>query len=69
MTAASQQNYFSDSDMQKWCTADYHEVIAFVENGYHQRHRQQLPELIKLAQTVEQVHADSPNCRQAVRLF
>ncbi|ERF77794.1 hemerythrin domain-containing protein [Gallibacterium anatis] len=62
MTAASQQNYFSDADVQKWRTADYHEVISFVENGYHQRHRQQLPELIKLAQTVEQVHADSPNC-------
>ncbi len=28
MTAASQQNYFSDADVQKWRTADYHEVIS-----------------------------------------
>lgn len=38
------------------------EIIAHILSRYHQRHRQQLPELIHLARRVEQVHAADGHC-------
>lgn len=37
-------------------------LIDHILARYHEVHRQQLPELIRLAMKVEQVHADSPDC-------
>ena len=38
------------------------DLIDHILARYHEVHRQQLPELIRLAMKVEQVHADSPDC-------
>ncbi|MGC5699005.1 hemerythrin domain-containing protein [Pseudomonas sp. NFXW11] len=38
------------------------ELIEHILARYHQRHRQQLPELIQLARRVEQVHAGDGHC-------
>ena len=37
-------------------------LIAHLLARYHARHREQLPELIRLARRVEQVHGARPNC-------
>lgn len=36
-------------------------LIDHILSRFHQRHRQQLPELIRLARRVEQVHGDRPS--------
>lgn len=38
------------------------ELIEHILNRYHDIHRQQLPELIRLAQRVERVHGERPEC-------
>lgn len=38
------------------------ELVKHILRRYHAVHREQLPELIGLAQKVESVHADSHNC-------
>jgi regulator of cell morphogenesis and NO signaling len=38
------------------------ELVDFIESHYHQRLRAELPELIAMAQKVEQVHAIKPTC-------
>lgn len=38
------------------------ELIAYILSRYHDRHRQQLPELIRLARHVEQVHGGHDHC-------
>ncbi|WP_454676274.1 iron-sulfur cluster repair protein YtfE [Achromobacter marplatensis] len=45
-----------------WGQASAAELIDHILARYHDVHRQQLPELIRLALKVEQVHADSPDC-------
>lgn len=45
-----------------WRTAPAAELIAHILWRYHQRHREQLPELISLAQRVEQVHGTHSQC-------
>ncbi|GJM06088.1 MAG: iron-sulfur cluster repair protein YtfE [marine bacterium B5-7] len=37
-------------------------LIKHIVSRYHDIHRQQLPELIRLAQRVEQVHGEHPRC-------
>jgi len=37
-------------------------LIAHIVTRYHERHREQLPELIRLARRVEHVHGDRPDC-------
>lgn len=37
-------------------------LIQHIRENYHQRHRKQLPELIRLARRVEQVHGNHPDC-------
>lgn len=37
-------------------------LIAFVLDRFHETHRRELPELIRLAQKVEAVHANHPDC-------
>ncbi|WER49314.1 iron-sulfur cluster repair protein YtfE [Cupriavidus sp. WKF15] len=37
-------------------------LIAHILTRFHERHREQLPELIRLARRVEHVHGDRPDC-------
>lgn len=45
-----------------WRTATAADLIAYIQYRFHERHREQLPELIRLAQRVEQVHGDRADC-------
>ncbi|MBL8338145.1 MAG: iron-sulfur cluster repair protein YtfE [Rhodoferax sp.] len=47
---------------QDWRRASVQEMIDHILARYHERHRQQLPELVRLARRVETVHADRPEC-------
>jgi len=51
-----------DSDKPDWRKAKPAELAHFILQRYHARHRQQLPELIRLARRVEHVHGDHPQC-------
>ena len=44
-----------------WRAAPYADIIDHIIVRYHDRHREQLPELILQATKVERVHADKPN--------
>lgn len=44
-----------------WNTTPLTEIIDHIVVRYHDRHREQLPELILQATKVERVHADKPN--------
>ncbi|ALS98045.1 iron-sulfur cluster repair protein YtfE [Lacimicrobium alkaliphilum] len=46
----------------QWQQASNPELVAHVFENFHQKHRQQLPELIRLARRVEHVHGDSDDC-------
>jgi len=52
-----------DKDWQKTSTK---ELIAHILERFHNRHRQQFPELIQLAEKVELVHADHPQSPRGV---
>ncbi|OOF35889.1 iron-sulfur cluster repair protein YtfE [Rodentibacter heidelbergensis] len=45
-----------------WSNAPYDELIAHIIERFHNRHRDQLPELITLAEKVESVHGDREDC-------
>lgn len=45
-----------------WRTHPRGELIDHILARYHERHRQDLPELIRLAYRVEQVHGGRPEC-------
>ncbi len=47
---------------QDWNTADLFALIDHIYRDFHERHREQLPELIRLAQRVESVHGDRADC-------
>jgi regulator of cell morphogenesis and NO signaling len=47
---------------QDWSTATPAELIDHILVRFHDRHREQLPELIRLARRVETVHGDRPDC-------
>lgn len=47
---------------QSWENTTNQELIQHILSRYHDVHRQQLPELIRLAQRVETVHGQSPHC-------
>ena len=49
-------------DQQLWAQAPADELIPYILTRYHERHREQLPELIRLARRVEQVHGDHAEC-------
>ena len=38
------------------------ELIDYILENFHQTHRAELPELLRLANKVERVHADKPDC-------
>ena len=45
-----------------WGLATPSELVDHILARYHAVHREQLPELIRLARKVEQVHGDRPDC-------
>jgi len=45
-----------------WRNAEKAELIEFILTRYHDTLREQLPELVRLAQRVERVHAGHPDC-------
>ncbi len=45
-----------------WREAPAEELIAHILRRFHERHREDLPELIRLARRVEKVHAERPDC-------
>jgi regulator of cell morphogenesis and NO signaling len=45
-----------------WKTAPLAEIIDFIIPRYHDRHRQELPELVLMAEKVECVHGDKMPC-------
>ncbi|MDP2715444.1 iron-sulfur cluster repair protein YtfE [Rheinheimera sp.] len=45
-----------------WRTVPVKQLIEHILTRFHQRHRQQLPELCRLARRVEHVHALDPQC-------
>lgn len=45
-----------------WNTADLFALIDHIYRDFHERHREQLPELIRLAQRVESVHGGRDDC-------
>lgn len=49
-------------ELVDWADATTPELIAHILARYHARHREQLPELIRLARRVETVHGDRPDC-------
>lgn len=52
-----QDNSFTD-----WRAKPVKELIAYILERFHERHRRQLPELSRLARRVEHVHALDANC-------
>lgn len=45
-----------------WSNVSYNELIEHIIQRFHNRHREQLPELITLAEKVENVHSDREDC-------
>lgn len=45
-----------------WADAPTPALIDHILERFHERHREQLPELIRLARRVESVHGDRPEC-------
>ncbi|HHF6884029.1 TPA: iron-sulfur cluster repair protein YtfE [Haemophilus influenzae] len=56
-----QQSKTENND-KDWTSASYAEMIDHIITRFHNRHREQLPELITLAEKVENVHADRDDC-------
>lgn len=51
----------AEQPLRDWRAAPLAEIIDHIIVRYHDRHREQLPELILQATKVERVHADKPN--------
>ena len=53
---------YTVGDLSGWASRPLNQLIDFIEDQYHQRHRADLPELIAMATKVEKVHAEKPTC-------
>ena len=49
-------------DLSELATRPVEELVDFIESHYHKRLRAEIPELISMADKVEQVHANKPTC-------
>ena len=45
-----------------WLNMPTPDLVHYIVSHYHERHRQQLPELVRLAVKVERVHVNNPDC-------
>ncbi|WP_397472656.1 iron-sulfur cluster repair protein YtfE [Rheinheimera sp.] len=59
---ALEQLQQQDNSFTDWRSKPVKELIAYILDRFHERHRRQLPELIRLARRVEHVHIDDPQC-------
>jgi regulator of cell morphogenesis and NO signaling len=55
-----------DAESTDWRQAPKAELIAYLLTRFHAVHRQQLPELVRLAARVEQVHGGREDCPQGL---
>ncbi|MBS1186465.1 MAG: putative regulator of cell morphosis and signaling [Burkholderiaceae bacterium] len=62
LTAELEQLRQSQQSGRDWRDAPVPELIMHILERFHERHREQLPELIRLARRVEEVHGDKPEC-------
>ncbi|MBV2127613.1 iron-sulfur cluster repair protein YtfE [Arsukibacterium indicum] len=60
--SALRQLQQQEGEITDWRSKPVKELIEHILQRFHQRHRLQLPEVIRLARRVEHVHADDPNC-------
>lgn len=51
-----------NGEAQDWSEASDAALVDHILTRYHMVHRQQLPELLRLARRVEQVHGERPDC-------
>lgn len=58
----------SDFKEEDWRTKPLASIIDFITEFYHDRLRLMLPELVALADKVEKVHADHPQCPKGLTL-
>lgn len=56
------QQSTAENNDKDWTSASYAEMIDHIITRFHNRHREQLPELITLAEKVENVHVDRDDC-------
>ena len=52
----------ADSRNRDWRSASARELIDYILRRFHEQHRQDVPELIRLARRVEQVHGERADC-------
>jgi regulator of cell morphogenesis and NO signaling len=52
---------FAQAGERNWAAAPAGDLIDHILRRYHEVHREQLPELIRLARRVEQVHCERPD--------
>lgn len=52
-----------------WSNLNDIELIDLILSGYHQKHREDLPALVKLAEKVERVHSDKDDCPKGLGEF
>lgn len=62
LLAALERLQQQDSPAEAWTDAEPAELIEHILTRYHDVHREQLPELIRLAKRVERVHSGHPEC-------
>ncbi|YCH31905.1 iron-sulfur cluster repair protein YtfE [Erwinia sp. D4-22] len=62
LEAALQQLTQQESGEQDWRNAPLPALISHIIERYHNVHRQQLPDLIMMAEKVERVHGAKPTC-------
>lgn len=61
ITAALQNLATTKSAMKDWRESSTEELLNHIVERFHLRHREQLPEVIRLAAKVEKVHGDHPD--------
>lgn len=49
-------------DQVNWAERPLPDLIDYIIENFHEKHRRDLPELIRLVSRVEHVHADHPDC-------
>src|SRR3546814_11254285 len=52
----------ASTELADWRSASAEDLVAHIVKRFHARHREQLPELIRLSQKVEHVHQSSADC-------
>lgn len=51
-----------DEDFERWDARSIADLVAHLVGHFHDSHRAELPRLVAMAERVEKVHGDKPNC-------